>query len=47
MNTNGESFSDEQLEVIRRDMYILADIALVFWEQDINPKTGNPKKNGV
>jgi hypothetical protein len=29
-----KTLSDEEVENIRRDMYILADIAFDFWEKD-------------
>lgn len=31
---NGQTLTDEQLEIIRRDMYVLTDMAFDFWEQD-------------
>lgn len=43
----GKILSDEEIERIRQDMYILTDIAFDFWEKDNRMKIGNNKKGGV
>jgi len=43
----GASLSDEEIEKIRQDMYILADIAFDFWEKDHNLKSGGKKESVI
>lgn len=43
----GKALPDAEIEKIRQDMYVLADISFDFWEQDKSIVAGNPKKDVV
>ncbi len=36
LNDYGKDLSDVEIEKIRQDMYVLADISFDFWEKDLS-----------
>ncbi len=43
----GKALPDAEIEKIRQDMYVLADISFDFWEKDKGLQAGNSKKDVI
>ncbi len=41
----GKALADDEIEKIRQDMYVLADISFDFWEKDHNLQSGGKKES--
>lgn len=43
----GKALADDEIEKIRQDMYVLADISFDFWEKDKGLKNSRKQKDVV